>query len=180
MLYCRLLIKQSVSISLSGKPLLMVMVAILLFSCQPETKQDGDTITKGNVATTLSTDSAKLAKLIDLTRWRPTQVRFKYTLIDNSGKHDRMSIPGPSDSHLEAVLYFDSITFNKLRKMYFLVDYKDPDYDKQQFNFTWLDPAIKTELLAGDASYHGHPDVFFGLGPTGKIWFLTNKCLVVK
>jgi len=181
MSYRRLSIQQPVIIYPLAKALLMGIVAILLFSCQSRvTKQEEETVTNGNVATTLSTDSAELAKLIDLTKWKPTKVQFKYILIDNSGKHNRLNVPGPSDARLEAVLNFDPVTFDKLKKRYFLVDYKNSNYNKQEFNFDWLDPAVKTELLTGDSSYHGHPDVFFGLGPAGKIWFLTNKCLLIK
>ena len=91
-----------------------------------------------------------------------------------------MSVPGPSDSYLHAVLYFDSVTFNQLKAMYFNADYVSPDYNKQEFNFDWLDQEVKEELLNSDADYHGHPDYFLGSGVNGKLWLLKNKLLLKK
>ena len=156
--------------------ILLATTAFLFLSCQQETKKhDPGTTTEGNKSTTISTDTSQLSKIVNIQRFRPTGVKFKYVLIDNSGKGERVTVPGPSDSYLEAVLYFDSTTFNELRTSYFSVDYPSPGYRKEQFNFDWLDTALKNELMQSDTAYHGHPDIFIG---KGKLWFLHNKVLL--
>jgi hypothetical protein len=158
-----------------------LILTLLFFSCGQQTKEtDSDTIKEGNKSTTLSTDTAKLSKLIDITTFKPTQAKFKYTFIDNSGQNERLSVPGPSDSYLEAVLYFDTATFRQLKTKYFNVDYPSPEYDRNRFNFEWLDTDVRNELLQTDTTYHGHPDYFLGLGVKGKLWFLSNKVLLTK
>ena len=154
---------------------------LLFLSCgQDNKKADSDTVKDGNESTTLSTDTSKLSKLIDITTYRPRHAKFKYLFIDNSGQDKRLSVPGPSDSYLQAVLYFDTATFNQLKTKYFSADYLSPDYDRQEFNFEWLDQDVRKELLESDTSYHGHPDYFLGLGVKGKLWLLDNKLLLKK
>ena len=154
---------------------------MLLFSCGQHTKEtDKDTVKEGNKSTTLSTDSARLSKIIDLTTYKPTHVKFKYIFIDNSGQNERLSIPGPSDSYLQAVLYFDTVTYRQLKTKYNHADFISPDYDRQDFNFEWLDTNARTELLQGDTNYHGHPDFFLGSGVNGKLWLMGNKVLLTK
>ncbi|WP_313997520.1 hypothetical protein [Xanthocytophaga flava] len=151
---------------------------LLIAGCQQETK-DTDA-SKTNVQTTLDTTKAKLAKLINLSVFKPTHVKYHYTFIDNSGQNERLSVPGPSDSYLQAVLYFDTVTFDSLQKRYHTIEYTSPGYTFQEFDFDWLDATAKEELHKSDTSYHGHRDYFFGLGPTGKLWFLNNKVLLMK
>ena len=137
-------------------------------------------VKEGNTSITLLSDTAQLSKLIDMSTYRPTHVQFQYTSIDNSGKNERLTVPGPSDSYLQAVLYFDAATFRKFQAIYFNVDYLSPNYNKQEFNFNWLDSATRKELLQSDTNYHGHPDYFLGSGQKGKLWFLHNKVLLIK
>jgi len=154
---------------------------LLFFSCAQRTeKTDGDTVKEGNKTTTLSTDTVKLARLIDISIFKPTHAKFKYIFIDNSGQSERLSVPGPSDSYLQAVLYFDTTTFRQLKTKYISVDYLSPSYARQDFNFEWLDTNLRKELMQIDTSYHGHRDYFFGLGAKGKLWFLNNKVFLTK
>jgi hypothetical protein len=163
------------------KNVLTLLFPMLLFSCGQNTKEtDKDTVKDGNKSTTLSSDTSKLSKIIDLTTFKPTHVKFKYVFIDNSGQNKRLSVPGPSDSYLQAVLYFDPATYRNFKTKYFYADYVAPNYDKQDFNFEWLDPDTRRELLQFDTSYHGHPDFFLGLGVKGKLWFLKDKVLLTK
>lgn len=158
-----------------------ILYTLLLFSCGQKTKEtDGDTIKEGNKATTISTDTAKLSRLIDIRTFKPTHAKFKYIFIDNSGQNERLSVPGPSDSYLEGVLYFDTATFRQLQSKYFNVGYLSPHFHRKEFNFEWLDTDVRDELLRSDTSYHGHPDYFLKLGPEGKLWFLENKVLLSK
>ena len=152
-----------------------------LLSCgQPPREADNETLKQGNRSTTLSADTAKLSKIIDLSTYRPFNAKFKYVFIDNSGQNERLSVPGPSDSYLEAVLYFDSTAFNQIRAKYFNTEYSSPGFNKQSFNFEWLDAQTRAELLRTDTSYHGHPDSLFGSGARGKLWFLRNKILLTE
>ncbi|MEZ0607576.1 hypothetical protein ACAW74_03620 [Fibrella sp. WM1] len=163
------------------KIVLILLLSVLLFSCGQQVREtDKDTVKEGNKSTTLSTDTGKLSKIIDLVTYKPTHVKFKYIFIDNSGQNERLSIPGPSDSYLQAVLYFDTVTYRQFKTKYFNADYVSPNYDKQDFNFEWLDTTIRKELLQSDTSYHGHPDFFLGLGVKGKLWLLNNKVLLTK
>jgi hypothetical protein len=118
-----------------------------------------------------------LARLINLTTFKPVHVKFKYVFIDNSAQNQRLSVPGPSDSYLQAILYFDSATFKTWKAKYFSTDYPSPGFDKQGFNFDWLNDSVKAELLKSDTDYHGHPDYFFG---ANKLWMLDNKLLLLK
>ena len=87
--------------------------------------------------------TSKLSKIIDLVTYKPTQVKFKYVFIDNSGQNERLSVPGPSDSYLQAVLYFDTATYRQFKTKYFYADYVSPNYDRQNFNFDWLDTTTR-------------------------------------
>ncbi|MFT3681357.1 MAG: hypothetical protein QM791_13855 [Ferruginibacter sp.] len=154
---------------------------ILFASCNQEIKEkEYDTIKEGNISTTISTDTAILSKLIDISIHKPTETKFKYTFIDNSGGNDRLTVPGPSDSYLEAIIYFDSVTFNQLKASYFNGFYSSPGYNKEEFNYEWLNENDRSELMKTDTAYHGHTDHSFGLGPYGKLWLLHNKVLLKK
>jgi hypothetical protein len=159
----------------------IVVTTILWLSCgQKKSKKDNETTKTGNIYTTISTDTSKLSKIIDINIFKPTKAKFKYIFIDNSGQNERLPVPGPSDNYLEAVLYFDTVTFKTLKTKYFSENYHSPNLDKRNFNFEWLDKDIKIELMKSDANYQGHPDFFLGLGQLGKLWLLENKLLLTK
>lgn len=139
-----------------------------------------DTTQKGNVYTTHSRDTARLAKLINLGSYKPTAAEFHYIYIDNSGGDDFLSTPGPSDSYLQAVLYFDSATYSRLVKVC-----NDPSagsptaerYKREDFIFTWLTPAILNELLTSDSSHHHYTCEPFR---HTTLWLLDKKILLRK
>ena len=161
--------------------LTFILLTTLFCSCgqtNSSVKQTADTTIKDNISTTFSEDTAKLGRLIDLSIYKPTSVKFKYTFIDNSGKSERLSVPGPSDYSLQAVLYFDSLTFEKFYAFDRNADYSPPNYNKSEFMFDWLDTDILTELENANPNYHGHPDFFFG--SKGKAWYLHGKILISK
>lgn len=160
-------------------PLIVFFAA--LSSCTDEVKKaDKDTVVDKNVSTTISTDTARLAMLIDLSVYHPEKVKFKYIFVDNSGGNQRLTVPGPSDGFLSAVLYFDSATCRALRSAYFNIDYPDPGYARQEFLFDFLDDSLRSELLHTDSSYHGHPGTLLGIGSSGKLWFLHQKVLLTS
>lgn len=142
-------------------------------SINPET-----ILVDGNNQTTISTDIEQLGKLLDFKTYKPIRVKFNYVIIGNSGKHDRLSTSGTSDYSLQALLYFDSLTFEKFYEFDRHADYSSPNYDKSEFNFEWLDKDIRLELENSTSNYHGHPDFFFG--SKGKSWYLNRKILLSK
>jgi hypothetical protein len=172
---------------------LNLVILISIFSCgqhqdtkQTISKQDitktplkDTTYVNGNVTTTISEDIDKLSKLLDFKTYKPTRVVFKYVFIDNSGQNERMSVPGPSDYSLQALMYFDSLTFEKFYDFDRHADYPSPNYNKEDFKFDWLNKEILTELENSNPNYHGHPDFFFGT-TNGKSWYLDKKILIQK
>jgi hypothetical protein len=132
----------------------------------------------GNITRTISTRPEQLGKRLDFKTYKPVRVKYTYKFIDNSGSKERLTVPGPSDYSLEAVLYFDSLTFEKFLEFDRHADYPSPNFNKSEFRFSWLDNDVLTELENSDTSYHGHPDFFFGSG--GKAWYLHRKILICK
>jgi hypothetical protein len=156
------------------------IILALTMSCKEKLNNKNaspDTQTVGNISTTLSSDTAKLGKLINLRLYKPTAAKFKYTFIDNSGQNERLSTPGPSDSYLEAILYFDAATFAQLLKDAEQRDSTISSLSKEEFNFDWLDQSIKDELTKSEAVYEKHSEVFAG---SSEVWFLDNKLLLRK
>jgi hypothetical protein len=135
--------------------------------------------TNNNVTQTISTDINSLSKLLNFTTYKPVKVKYKYTFIDNSGKNDRISIPGPSDYHLEALLYFDSITFSRINDSIKKIKWIKQNSKKDTFNFNWLPNEISNELMNSDKKYYEHPDFFFGIGVHKKSLYLKNKILII-
>ena len=138
------------------------------------------TLKNGNITTTLSSDTAKLAKLLNLKKYKPYQVKFQYTFIDNSGGEERLSVPGPSDFKLEAILYFDAVTFASITDFYKHAGLNVPNYNKEEFNFNWLDDTVKTALLKSGPANGGHIDLLFTEpgNPNAHIWILNKKILL--
>ncbi|MEO8768735.1 MAG: hypothetical protein ABI402_01565 [Ferruginibacter sp.] len=134
----------------------------------------------GNKTTTMSTDTNELKKYLAFNYFKPEQVKFHLTYIDNSVSNDRLSVPGPSDFYLEAILYFDTITFKAITTSYMKQDWVAPKYNKEEFNFSWMDAIIKQELLHSDSNYHGHVDLFFTMlnNRNCHIWMLNRKLLI--
>jgi hypothetical protein len=133
----------------------------------------------GNTTSTISTEINLLIKLLDFSVYKPTSVKFKYSVIDNSGQNQRLSTPGPSDWTLQALLCFDSLTFSKITTITKNTDYQDPNYNKQEFRFDWLDKQTLDELNSTKENYHGTPDFFFA-STNSKAWYLNKKILIIK
>jgi len=161
------------------KTILILTISVIMFSCGQEKKVNLETTYEGNVTTTISTDTSKLGRLIDLSTYTPTSVKFKYVLIDNSGQQQRISVPGPSDGNLEAVLYFDGTTFNRLSRDNLKLSTISKG-KKESYYFAWLDSNIKSELDKTDSLQVDEPPTFFmanGL-VKGGYFMLHNKILL--
>lgn len=137
-------------------------------------------LVSGNTTTILSEDTAKLSRLLTFNHYKPFSVKFKYTFIDNSGSKNRIDIPGPSDFNVEALMNFDSVNFSRFMQEYRLADWADPNYKKEEFNFSWLDSSTRKELLLSDTIPHGYVDLFWTdpNDPKCHIWMLNKKLLL--
>lgn len=159
--------------------LFILLLTTVLTCCQNKkhSKLPPDTTKQGNVYTTHSRDTAKLAKLIDLRTYKPTAAEFHYIYIDNSGEDDFLSTPGPSDSYLQAVLYFDSATYSRLAKVCSDPPPTTERYQCEDFIFTWLAPQVQNELFKSDSGYHHYTCTPFH---NSRLWLLDKKILLRK
>jgi hypothetical protein len=142
------------------KLFLILTITTLLTSCGQTEIQDKETTKEDNISTTISSDTNRLGKLINIRRYRPTHVKFKYVFVDNSGQDQRLSVPGPSDSHLEAVLYFDTTTFHRLLNDNMLLSTISTNH-KTEYQFDWLDNDVKNEIEKMDSNTNDFPPTFF-------------------
>nr|WP_294859182.1 hypothetical protein [uncultured Fluviicola sp.] len=150
-----------------------LLVLLSLNSCELKGSEE-EPVPSYLVKSDESSDIDKLGKLIDLEKFYPKKVMFHHTYIETINGNG--SAEEPKDDYLQAVLYFDSLTFQKLIEQGKLADYALPNYQKKQFSFPWLSSELDSELENSDANYHGHPDLFFG-NKGGKLWFLDQKVL---
>lgn len=169
--------------SRAARYIFAILFATVFVYCQnnkEQTELPPDTTKQGNIYTTHSRDTAKLSKLINLKGYKPTAVEFNYAYIDNSGENDRLSIPGPSDSYLQAILYFDSSTYSQLLKV---CNNPPPGslsinrFSKEDFAFEWLRADVKEELLKSDSTHRNYTCATFS---TATVWLLDKKILLKK
>lgn len=151
-----------------------ILISFFLYSCKKENKNT-ETKIQSNIHSEISTDINSLQKLINLSKFRPEKVKFKYVFIDNSEGR----IPGPSDSFLEAVICFDEQTMKKIWDLDKNTDFVFPNYTKKDFEFDWLNEDIIRELKKSDSLKAAHPDFIFNT-QNGKCWYLKNKILFIK
>ncbi|MCT4580419.1 MAG: hypothetical protein N4A35_03300 [Flavobacteriales bacterium] len=83
--------------------LIAILSLFFLFSCDSSNKQQK--------VPSISNDLDTLSKIINLEKYKPVSAQWVYYPlgIENS------SIPGPTDYQLEAVLYFEKETIEKLK-----------------------------------------------------------------
>ncbi|MBB6372476.1 hypothetical protein [Chryseobacterium shigense] len=166
-----------------NRNLIFCLIILIFSSCKEKNKNDVNfenepkvkTEKKKNITTEISTDINQLEKLINLSEFRPEKVKFKYTFIDNSGGR----VPGPSDSFLEALLYFDDKTMEKIRETDQNASLPVSNYQKHHFTFSWLDKETLSELEQSDSLKSIHPDLIFGTNNGGCL-YLKNKILLIK
>lgn len=150
----------------------LLLLCVACSACQLKEKSKSNQ--KENTTTIFSTDTAKLATFLNLAVYKPTSATFSYTHIDNSAKNERLSIPGPSDSYLQAVLYFDSLTYRKI-VLRVKGDTAFVSGNRNEFLYSWLDP-IEKNRLANDSSLRIHKDFIFG----GGTMCLSNGLVLVS
>jgi hypothetical protein len=167
------------------KHLLNILILLAFISCK-KSATDPETIKEGNKSTTISTNTAKLGKIIDLRKYKPAKVKFKYVFIDNSGENERITVPGPSDGYLEAVLYFDKTTLIKLQADYALLSVNFIQAKKEKYNFNWLDQDIQKELQNAELELNNpdsliseyHAELFHPRGLRGQFVMVNDKVLL--
>ena len=135
--------------------------------------------TVGNKTEIRSMSIDTLGRILDFSQYRPTAVQFYYVYHDNSGKNERLAVPGPSDMYLEALMYFDSAAWEGMSNFERHLEWKTQDKVKEEFDFGWLPPNVYDELMTPRLNnYHGHPDFFFGTVGKGRLWYLNRKVLL--
>lgn len=116
------------------------------------------TFVNGDSMVVISSDIDELGKLLDFKTYRPTKVQFRCVRKTASNENKERS-----DYSLQAVLYFDSLTMEKMFDFDRHADYLSPDYKKESFMFNWLDINVLKEMENSSPNYHGHPDFFLEL-----------------
>jgi hypothetical protein len=143
------------------KKILLLIAFITLCSC--ESKSQWQTIH--------GTNPKEINGLLNFKSYRPVTVEYDLTRLGDG----RL---GPADYTLQAILYYDTATFAKLRDEYYSMDYTAPGYSIKNFNFDWLPKAVKDELAASPKNYSGHPGALLSSNPNCTLWFINNKVLV--
>lgn len=166
----------------TSQSIIYLLIVISFFSCNQPSKNVIKSkreiiIKKNNTIITYSSDIKKLGRILNLKDFKPTNVYFKSVFHDNLGSGERISVPGPSDFYLQAILYFDSTTFQRLTDQYKLADYQLVNYSKNEFKFKWLNKKTLHELNNSKQNYSGHPNFFF-TKKHDKAWFLDEKILL--
>jgi hypothetical protein len=163
-----------------AKVFLALTFPLIIFSCGTSRNNDKEITTTGNVSTLISTDTSRLAKIIDFSHFKPTHAKFKYVYHDNSGQNDGTRLPGPSDSYLQAVLYFDEETFNSLLQENLKLS-QIMTGRKTEYQFDWLDNDIKMELSKVDSSRNDQPSSFVSkIGNMSGGCFILDKKVLLK
>jgi hypothetical protein len=147
--------------------LLLTVVMILVACGQNDTGNTGESAKPVN-------DSAIAVKLLDVSRYKPLNVFAKYQGPDIS------SLQNDTSAHynLEAVFLYDELTFGAILEKYMDAGFPKGNYNKEDFEFKWLDKPLRAELEAGKDNYKGNPDIFLGTNGLAKLWFLNKKILI--
>lgn len=153
-----------------------LLILLSLNSCELKGPEE-DTQTAYVVKSDESDDINKLGKLINLKNFRPKKVMYHHTYIETINGDGSAS--EPNDDYLQAVLYFDSLTFQKMLEITKKADYSLSNHSKTKFAFPWLSRELSNELENSNPGYHGHPDLFFE-SEGGKLWFLDQKVLLYR
>lgn len=120
-------------------------------------------------------DTVQLAKYINLSIYKPRQVYFQYRIVNSSSKRDIVS--GPSDSILEAVIYFDSLELQEIKNKSIE---SEGIIQKNTYQFDWLSEELNLEISKNDMKEY-QPDIF-AKSPllNGGYIIILNKCIILK
>lgn len=119
-------------------------------------------------ADSIAFDTARVASVIDLKTFRPERVVYQF----------KKEAATDSLKKLHAILYYDEPVFIKILEKYMDQDFPKGDYQKNDFEFDWLNDTIQAELQLSKPDYRGNPDIFLGTEHKGQLWFLNKKVLL--
>ena len=154
-------------------------VCICVIACEPSQPRDSTYESRDHVIVHTSSNIAELEKLLNLESFRPSKVEYRLAVLQDSVVNELDTVTIPRAAHLEALLYFDSTTFDQLIEKYRNLDYNQLQFQKEEFKFPWLNERIKNELQNSKADEWSETDFFFGTGEKGRIWFLEDKLLLI-
>jgi len=150
----------------------MLLIAILgiiliLISCKNKIKS----------TQTVSHNKEILKQIIDIKTYKPKKISFKYNTIDYSVERGTISI-GNNKFYLEALLYFNTETFDKIKNILKNKDTYQFNTPKDEFNFDWLPKEIKNELLNTN-HYKIYNYKLFQKKANQKFLLLNHKVLLI-
>jgi hypothetical protein len=129
------------------------------------------------VKTDESKDINKLGKLINLENFRPEKVDFQHIYIETVNGNGSEE---PKDDYLQAVLYFDAPTFQRLQDNLQKMSTALRKHNRSQFEFPWLDDSLRNQLKNSEGKYYnGYMGDLFG-EKQAKLWLLDKKVLLYR
>lgn len=146
--------------------------AFIIVSLCTSCGQDNNKATEENILPV--NDSAIAVQLLDTSAFKPLNILAQY----NGPNISEVKKDTTLSYNLEAVLAYDEHTYGAILEKYMDADFPKGDYKKEDFNFNWLDTALKSELHLSKENYKGNPDIFLGTNGRAKLWFLDKKILV--
>ncbi|SMC43942.1 hypothetical protein [Moheibacter sediminis] len=154
------------------KNLSLITCIFFVLSCQnrnPNT--DSETVQIKNKSITTSENLTKFKSLLDVNNLEPNKVKFQYVFIDNS----QGLLPGPSDSYISAILYYDSLTIDSLNKKVEKKEYDKQITDSQRFFIKWFDEKTLNQTKFHQDSLKVYYDFLFNT--KGKLILFENMIL---
>jgi hypothetical protein len=146
------------------------IVLFIFYSCRSSKNKPDQSSSSMNIIQ----DSSKLANYINLSIYKPMQVYFQYKIINASSNRDLIS--GPSDSILEAVIYFDSITMQEIKNK--SIESKE-NIQKNSYQFNWLSEELNLEINKSDIKEY-QPNIFVKSPLLNGGYIILNKCIILK
>jgi hypothetical protein len=151
----------------------LILFVYAIASCNENEEKEEE------ISRVLSTDKESLNKILNIETYAPTHVKYYLVVVKQPVKKEEVTLVAASFGYLQAVLYFDSTTFKRLKEHHEKSEYPSPVFSKDNFHFSWLDEDVKKELVNSSPYYSGHYDLAFETGNKGRLWFLDNKVLLM-
>ncbi len=113
-----------------------------------------DSVTTGKISMNIK----NLGKIINLTKYPPEQVEYKYLKLGDEN-NSRIEVPGPNDYCLEAILYFNHDDITKIKNDYLNLSVNLKPPKNQPFIFDWLSNDFKEMASDYDGIFY-QPNFF--------------------
>lgn len=132
-----------------------------------------DSSKKSNKVEFISEDVSKLQNILDVSQFKPESVKFLYIYYDNS----EGTISGPSDSFLEAELFYDKSKIDSLKNN--TTNLKiDASTNIDSFINQWFNSKTANEVGSTQEDLKIYEDFLYNTN--GTILLLGNKILYKK